>query len=314
MNRRDFLKTGTVLAAASALPLRAQTAAPLPDDPATPFAPDLDNLRRLARLPAGPLPVALNAVKVADSIRPRRVVIEGGDDTPHIMCRALYQLVYDDGALMIDTGMDEETHRQFGVAGRPFTDPFYADRYRDVLRALDEASGIFITHYHADHIGGLVRSPSRASLLRKTWLSRATAGLMLRQAHKPAVAVSAADLAAAIVFDYDHAFPLAPGLVAIRAPGHSPDHQMVYARLASGREFLLSIDSAWHLDNIRRLRLKAAPWVKEDRPRLLEHYRWLKHLDETEPNVTVLVTHDNDQLAALTASGVLGGSLHFHTT
>ena len=274
------------------------------------FSPDLARLRALALATPGAPPRALNAVKVADNIRPRRVVIEGGEDAPHVMSRTLYQVVYPDGALMIDTGMDEETHRQFGVAGRPSPDPFYPDTYARVLRALDEARGIFITHYHADHVGGLLRSPSRAALLRKTMLSRATTELMRERPHKPAVAVRAEELSTAMIFDYEDAFPLAPGLVAFRAPGHSPDHQMLFARLASGREFILSIDAAWHSDNIRQLRLKAAPWVKEDRPRLLEQYRWLRRLGETEPELVVLVTHDNDQLVALTAAGVLGGDLH----
>ena len=35
-------------------------------------------------------------------------------------------------------------------------------------------------------------------------------------------------------------YPVAPGMVLIKAPGHSPDMQMVYIRLQSGREYLHS--------------------------------------------------------------------------
>ena len=73
-------------------------------------------------------------------------------------------------------------------------------------------------------------------------------------------------------------YPVAPGVVLIKAPGHSPDQQMVYARLQSGREILHSVDSAWIYDNILQLKPKAAPWVKEDVPAIMAQLRWLKRL------------------------------------
>ena len=74
---------------------------------------------RLAHVVPGPLPVALNAVKFAASIRPRKFVIEGGDETPVTMPRTAYQVVYPDGTVMIDAGMDKATHESFGE-GEPY--------------------------------------------------------------------------------------------------------------------------------------------------------------------------------------------------
>jgi hypothetical protein len=37
--------------------------------------------------------------------------------------------------------------------------------------------------------------------------------------------------------------------------------------------------------------------------------RWLKRITETEPNITILVTHDDDLFERLTASGAIGDEL-----
>ncbi len=58
------------------------------------FDADLAAVRALAHVGAGPLPVALNGIKFAASIRPRKFVIEGGDETPVTMPRTAYQVVY----------------------------------------------------------------------------------------------------------------------------------------------------------------------------------------------------------------------------
>ena len=92
----------------------------------------------------------------------------------------------------------------------------------------------------------------------------------------------------------------------LKAPGHSPYMQMVYIRLASGREILHSVDAAWNFENIRQVRGKAAPWVKEDVPAVLAQLRWLNALGAREPDVLVLVTHDDDLFGRATASGLVG--------
>jgi hypothetical protein len=97
--------------------------------------------------------------------------------------------------------------------------------------------------------------------------------------------------------------------VLIRASGHSTDSQMVFVRLQSGREILHSVDSAWIMDNILLLKGKAAPWVKEDVPAVMAQLRWLKAIHETEKDLSILVTHDDDLFERLTQSGAIGGQL-----
>ena len=102
-----------------------------PDPAAQLFDADLSAIRALAGVVPGALPVALNAVKFAASIRPLKFVIEGGDETPVTMPRTAYQVVYPDGAVMIDAGMDRATHESFGE-GEPYDD----DAFAQVMQAL----------------------------------------------------------------------------------------------------------------------------------------------------------------------------------
>ena len=59
-------------------------------------------------------------------------------------------------------------------------------------------------------------------------------------------------------------------------------------------------------DNILQLAPKAAPWVKEDVGAIMAQLHWLKALHDTEPNLTILVTHDDARFDALAKSGMLG--------
>jgi glyoxylase-like metal-dependent hydrolase (beta-lactamase superfamily II) len=266
-----------------------------------PFAVDLAELRRLAGVVPGSLPMAVNAVRFAASIRPRKFVIEGGDETPVTMPRTAFQLVYPDGNLMLDAGMDKATHDSFGEG-----EPFYPEEFTKLQRALDDARIIILTHYHADHVAGILQAPNFTELARKTIATRATFDLMKTSPHRPHLRLSDERARQLIVVDYDVYYPAAPGLVLFKAAGHSPDMQMAYFRLKSGQEFLHSVDAAWHMDNIRQIRGKAAPWVKEDAPAIRGQLRWLNWLNSAEPNVIVLVTHDNERFEELSERGVLG--------
>ena len=60
------------------------------------FGADLAAIRAMSTVLPGALPVAVNGVRVAASIRPRKFVIAGGDETPVTMPRTAFQVVYPD--------------------------------------------------------------------------------------------------------------------------------------------------------------------------------------------------------------------------
>lgn len=268
------------------------------------FDADLATIRALAGVVPGPLPVALNAVKFAASIRPRKFVIEGGDETPVTMPRTAYQAVYPDGTIMIDAGMDKATHDSFGEG-----EPYDTDAFGQVMRALRAARMIVLTHFHADHVGGVVTAQNFDALARKTIAEAETLSLMMNNPHRPHLKLTERNAEQFICVSYGRYYPVAPGMVLIKAPGHAPDMQMVYLRLQSEREYLHSVDAAWNEANIRHVKGKAAPWVKEDVPAVMAQLRWLNGLMKDEPALHILVTHDGELLDRMIGDGAVGSGL-----
>jgi glyoxylase-like metal-dependent hydrolase (beta-lactamase superfamily II) len=270
------------------------------------FRPDLAVIRAMSTVIPGALPLAVNGVRVAASIRPRKFVIEGGDDTPVTMPRTAFQIVYSDCSVMIDSGLDKATHDSFSP-DKP--EPYFAEQFAKLERALANARLIVLTHHHADHVAGVLCAANFSELAGKTVITMDVADCMMNTPHRPHLKLAPPALERFIVLDYPQYYPVAPGVVLIRSPGHSPDSQMVFIRLQSGREILYSVDSAWIMDNITEVRGKAAPWVKEDVPAVMAQLRWLNTIAATENNITILVTHDDELFERLTRNGSIGGEL-----
>lgn len=272
-----------------------------------PFAADLAEIRRLAHLLPGPKPVAVNGIRVAASIRPNRFVIQGGDDRPVTMPRTAFQVVYPDGTVMIDSGLDRETHDSFSTPDK--REPYFPEAFGQLQQALNQARLVVLTHFHADHAAGLTRAENYNELAAKTIVSAETAECLLKTPHRPHLAMTAEQVSRLNIVAYRQYLPVAPGMVLIKAHGHSADHQMVYIALQSGREILHSVDVGWVLENIAQVKGKAAPWVKEDVPAVVGQLRWLNAVLRDEPNVTLLVTHDDALFETTTKTGAIGGSL-----
>lgn len=272
-----------------------------------PFAADLSAIRRLAGLLPGAWPIAVNVARVAASVRPNRFVIEGGDDTPITMPRTAFQVVYPDATLMIDSGLDRATHDSFSTPDK--REPYFPDVFAKVQKALDDARMIVLTHFHADHVAGVTQAANFDDLARKTFITVETARCLLNTPHKPHLAMMAEQINQFVIFDYGDYYPIAPGIVLVKAAGHSTDHQMVYIALQSGREILHSVDVGWVLDNIVQVKGKAAPWVKEDKGAVLGQLRWLNNILRNERNISLLVTHDDALIDAAIKNGTLGGEL-----
>ena len=275
----------------------------------TRFDVDLAAVRHLANLLPGARPLAVNGIKVAASIRPKKFVIEGGDDTLVTMPRTAFQVVYANGTVMLDSGLDRETHDSFSEADK--REPYFPDEFAKLQRALDAARMIVLTHFHADHVAGVTQSDNFDALAAKTVVTAHTAEFLVNKPHRPNLKLTPERAAKFVTIDYRNYYPVAPGMVLIKSPGHSPDSQMVFIALASGREILHSVDSAWNFENIRQIKGKAAPWVKEDVPAVMGQLRWLNGLDRNERNVTILVTHDDGRFAALVKDGTIGSELKF---
>ena len=200
--------------------------------------------------------------------------------------------------------MDQQVHRFFG---RGVDEPYNAQAAAQVERAVSTAKAIIVTHEHGDHIAGVIRGPHAGELAAKTILTTSQVKTLLTSPQMPEIKLTEEMAARYITLAYDKYYPVAPGVVLIKAPGHTPGSQMVYVQLDSGREYLLIGDVAWHMDGVREMKIKDAPWITEDQTALASQLRWLNELTKTDPRVVIVASHDDDEHAELIRKGLLGG-------
>ncbi|MEQ1883691.1 MAG: MBL fold metallo-hydrolase [Bryobacteraceae bacterium] len=279
--------------------LQAQTQAP-----AARF--DIGELRQTARMIPGPRPVRINTIMFAASLRTKNFSVKGAPTEPSVQARTAFQVMYHDGYVMIDSGMDETVHKTFGRGAMEPYDNVAAKRLEQAVRG---ARAIVLTHEHGDHVAGVVNTPFANELAPKTALTRTQLQTLLTAPQMPEIKLTEDAAKRYRVFDYDKYFPLAPGIALMKAPGHTPGSQMIYVILENGAEYLFIGDATWHLDGVRQVKGKDAPWVKEDEEAILAQLTWLHGLLESEKNLNIIPSHDDELRKQYVAKGLLGGSL-----
>lgn len=295
--------TLVLVAAAASAPV-GQSRQPSSAD--APWPVRLDQIRQVAGMIPGRRALRINVLKFAESHRSKKFSVQGAPDEPSVQARTVFQVVYADGTVMIDSGMDEQVHRFFG---RGVVEPYYPEAAKQVERALRSARAIIVTHEHGDHVAGVIRTPFVAELAPKTLLTRTQVQELETNPQMPEIKISPEMASRYNVVDYEKYLPFGPGVALIKAPGHTPGSQMVYVALESGREYLFIGDTAWHMDSVRLIKGKAAPWIQEDEGALLAQLKWLNELYRTEKNLFIVASHDEEERKDLIAKGLLGDGL-----
>ncbi len=201
---------------------------------------------------------------------------------------------------MVDTGMDQTSFYQM------FGGSLSAESYDQTQSALRNCQTILLTHEHLDHIAGLSTSSYLNELLPKLVLSHEQLDSILL-----AKTLTPEQLANLTPLDYDQYHSIAPGMVLVKAAGHSPGSQMVYLRLQDGSEFLLVGDVVWSMDSLTRLEgrpLFMSLMIQEDIPAIRNQARAIHDLIQVEP-VHLLISHDYGQLQDAIQQGLIGSSL-----
>jgi glyoxylase-like metal-dependent hydrolase (beta-lactamase superfamily II) len=291
----------------------ATLSAPAPTWAQTPAFTDalLDQARAAARAIPGELPRSLRFLEFAEFTTPLSGAVEGAGDERVEGFYTAFQVCYPHGWIMVDAGVDREVETDTSVTIHP-------DRYQRVQEALRGANLIVVTHEHHDHIAGVIHTPARDLIAPKTVLTRAQVATLLamdtrrrRLGNSPLVRLTPADAARYLVIDYDRLYPLAPGVVLLKASGHTAGSQMVYLRLDSGREILLVGDIAWFMAGIER-RLQKPPAISremgEDRAALQQQLDWLSDLTQRQ-HVVLVNSHDAAWLGSLVSRGILHDDL-----
>lgn len=214
---RRFLKiVGIVLGAIVAIALLALVF--LLQGPSVPdhsdYQLELATLKRLADQPGGARPVKINAAEVARAKVPAAFFLGGVRFDRHQLVFPAYQILYQDGTMVI---VDAPPGRAFFDAS--FPGEFDEAQYRAEQDALAHARAIVITHEHADHLQGIAESPNLSALADRLMLTREQ-----RDDTKWLTACKfPEDVRSSLhPLDFDHYYPLAPGVVLIKAPGHTP--------------------------------------------------------------------------------------------
>ena len=302
MNKRipaiAVLLLSVAAARGTGVPVRAQNAPG--------WTASLDDIRRTAALIPGRRPLRINFLKFAESRRTKNFSVRGAPATPSIQARTAFQVIYPDDYVMIDAGMDLAVHTFFG---RGVEEPYFPEAAARLAQAVRGARLIVVTHEHGDHVAGVIHTPLSAKLAPKTILTRTQVQTLMSAPQMPEIRLTAELASRFVVVDYDTYLPLAPGIALIKAAGHTPGSQMAFIALESGREYLLIGDAAWHMDGVRQVKGKDAPWVTEDQGAVLDQLGWLNGLSRAAPDLIVVSSHDEEQHTELVQRGVLANRL-----
>jgi len=271
----------------------------------------LDQVRAAARAVPGDLPRSLRYLKFAGFKTPLSGAVEGTEADTVEGAYTVFQVRYASRWIMVDAGVDREVETDTTVT-------IYQDRYQRVQYALRGANLIAVTHEHHDHVAGVIHTQARDSIAPKTILTRAQVQTLLQPVPEripigssPLIHLTKRDAGRYLIIDYEQFYPIAPGIVLIKAPGHTPGSQMVYVLLGSGQELLLVGDIAWFMAGIERRLQKpraASREMGEDRSALQVQLNWLSGLTKRQ-HIVLVTCHDDAWLRSLVRKGILKDDL-----
>jgi glyoxylase-like metal-dependent hydrolase (beta-lactamase superfamily II) len=257
-----------------------------PSGQVTPTPIDMARVRTLASEQPGEKATEVRVETVATMEFPAVAVLGGESWAGFPMGLFSYQLVFPHQTIIIDTAMNEDDGKALGAR-------FAAGAYPDMLAAMGRASQIVLTHEHPDHIGGILKYPDPTHIearLSLTVEQIASAGKFAGFDKLPPVLEEAKPIA------YEDYLAIAPGVVLIKAPGHSPGSQMIFVQLQSGKEYLFAGDIGWSERNIEevrgRARLVSQFMLGENRAAVFDELQALHDLREKEPDIIIVPGHD----------------------
>lgn len=269
------------------------------DTPTGTFRLDIAELRQAASEIVGPKPVAIRVEHVAGAHFPLMFTRVGGTFEASEMPFQSYQIAYGDGStVVLETALTEAQAKQNGA---DFFDPGAAGR---VNAAMTAAKAILVTHEHWDHMGGLVGAPGLKGLMKTAILNKEQA----TNTSSFAVPVPKEALEGYTPLSYEGVKGIAPGIVLIKAPGHTLGSQMVFVQREDGKEYLFLGDVAWKLANVdlvvERPRLVTTV-MGEDRQKVLTQLVAIKALKDANPGLHIMPGHDKPVLDAALKDGWL---------
>ncbi len=267
----------------------------------------LARVRTVEASQSGERPQSVHVMKVVESTGLLSGSVEGADSVRIPSCFSVFQIRWRDRWIVVDAGLDSQAIAEYYTARRP---TFHQDRYDRLQLALKDADKVVITHEHLDHAVGVERGPYFRAVAAHTLLTDE----QLRTLENPPARVDvrltpdSAD-AFSTTIAYERLYDLAPGVVLIKAPGHTAGSQYVYVKLASGKEILILADLAWQHEGLEMDRQRPEATSRslvEDRAALQPQLEWARKIYR-QGDPTIVLSHDSRLLDSLVSSGVLRG-------
>lgn len=253
---------------------------------------DLAQLRAAANAMPGDKPTGLEYVVIASRSVPGAALAAGSGLRQVTSGIIAWHVQTPGGGIVIDSGLSQTDAQTMKMTR-------YDKRAAALVgRWMDDARLILFTHEHIDHVGGFLDHPGFEGIARKAVISprllrgmtslwRENTGLIPPPRAIPQV------------------MPVAPGVVIIQTPGHTPASQMIFVQTAGRREYLFAGDTGSLAENIMkptpRSRLLADWLVKEDRPAVIGWLKGIAALRKQNKRLVVVPSHDPVWIAATAA-------------
>lgn len=276
----------------------------VPDD-AAPYPIDIGAVRALNAATPGDRPIEIRVEHVLGGSFPAAGLIAGAGWEPLPIDVFSYQLIYPEETLIIDTAMT-------GEMGGSFLPSFDRAAFDRMHTAIARADTVLLTHEHLDHIGGLLAFPDQAPLRPSLILTDTQMSGMSEDERQ--TLLDGLNKGASTPDDrfeplaYDIIYSVAPGVVLIESPGHSVGSQMIYVKMANGREVLFLGDVVWHWRSIEEMagRPRAMSLLlREDRDLIFSEMVAVRDLSVAEPDIVMIPGHDAAAVERLVDEGAL---------
>lgn len=242
-------------------------------------------LRALAEAMPGQKPAAIEVEQVAYRRLPGNLFAAGTGLKRRLISVMAFRLPVPGGRpILVDSGVTAAAAAEMGM------EKFLPSARQRVDAQLRAASLVLLTHEHADHQGGIVGLGDR-KLLDKV---RFTAGQLPGNRWTDMMTWPQGSAPVASLGSTPRA--VAPGVVTIPAPSHTPGSQMIFVHLADGREFLFTGDiatlaSSW-IETRARSRLVGDYLAPEDRAEVFAWLKTIQALQQAAPALQVIPGHD----------------------
>ncbi len=249
------------------------------------------------------LPSEVRVEFVGESKAPSFGVEAGALDGERTLSYNSFQIVAPNGDTIIDGAVDRATLDQMSQGKGSFSE----EAYTHVLDAMTRAPNVMMTHEHLDHVMAIARHPQPAAVAPNLDITREQLDGLPEHAPNGQLPQEYSELR---TLDLTQPQRIAPGIVAVAAPGHSPGTILIYAK-TERREYLFIGDIAWVMGSVEHLRGRPRfitwlmPGVDPDRPAVLRQLRALHDVAEANPDLVLVPAHDDAYLRGLVASGTL---------